>query len=99
VPHNPFVPHLDGQMEITYIAPQGEEVRLRVYDSVGREVFVMVHEEAPAGGVRTIRWDGRDDLRQELSPGLYLLHLEVSATGDRTVAPVVVATAAEGTLR
>lgn len=99
VPHNPFVPHLDGQMEITYIAPQGEAVRLRVYDSVGREVFVMLDEEAPPGGVRTIRWDGRDDLRQELAPGLYLLHLEVSATGDRTVAPVVVAAAAEGTLR
>jgi len=99
VPINPFVPHLDGQMEITYVAPQGEEVRLRVYDSLGREVFVLLDEEAPPGGVRTIRWDGRDDLRRRLAPGLYLLHLELAATGDRTVAPVVVATSAEGTIR
>ncbi len=99
VPHGPFVPHLDGQMEITYVAPQGEEVRLRVYDTQGREVFVMAHEEVPPGGVRTIIWDGRDDLRRKLTPGLYMLHLEVSGTGARTVAPLVVATASEGTLR
>ncbi|MGQ0722539.1 MAG: lamin tail domain-containing protein [Candidatus Eiseniibacteriota bacterium] len=99
VPKRPFVPHLDGQVEIRYVAPQGENVLLRLYDVEGRELFVLAEEVAPEGGLRTIRWDGRDHLRRRLPAGLYILHLTIPGTGDATTAPVVIAAAAEGALR
>lgn len=98
VPKHPFVPHLESSIAIRYVAPQGEPVLLRVYDLEGRELFVMAEENAPAGGVRTLNWDGRDDLRQRLPAGVYILHMELPSTGEATTAPLVVA-AAEGVLR
>jgi hypothetical protein len=90
VPHRPFVPHLDGHVEISYVAPQGERVLLRLYDPRGQEILVMAEETAPAGGVRRITWDGRDLLRQRVPAGLYYVHLELPGTGEETVAPLVV---------
>lgn len=90
VPHRPFVPHLDGRMEISYVAPQGESILLRLFDPRGRELFVMAEETVPAGGVRRITWDGRDPLRQRLPAGLYYLHLSSLSSGHETVAPLVV---------
>ena len=98
-PRRPFVPHLDGRIEITYVAPQGEGVLLRVFDTAGRELFVLADEIAPPGGVGVIEFDGRDDLRQKLPAGFYLLHLETPATGDETVAPLVIGASSEETLR
>jgi hypothetical protein len=99
VPKRAFVPHLDGQVEIRYVAPQGENVLLRVYDVEGRELFVLAEEAAPAGGLRTIRWDGRDHLRRRLPAGLYILHLSLPGSGEATTAPMVIGAAAEGALR
>ncbi len=90
VPHRPFVPHLDGRVEISYVAPQGERILLRLFDPRGQEVFVMAEETAPAGGVRRISWDGRDLLRQRVPAGLYYIHLLLPSTGEETVAPLVV---------
>ncbi len=99
VPRRPYVPHLDGRYEITYVAPQGENILLRMFDHNGRELFTMAERAAPAGGLGVIFWDGRDDLRQKLSPGLYYLHLETPATNHETVAPVVIGVSSEETLR
>ena len=52
VPHRPFVPTLDPLMEITYEAPQGRNVLLRVFNGEGRELFVLADEPAPPGGLR-----------------------------------------------
>lgn len=99
VPGRPFVPHLDQQMEISYTAPQGELVLLRVYDLEGRELFVMAEEVVPSGGVRTLQWDGRDDLRQRLPAGMYFLHLQMARSGEETTVPLVVGLADEQALR
>jgi hypothetical protein len=99
VPRRPYVPHIDAPLEIAYAAPQGERVLLRVFDVQGRELFVLVDEIAPPGGLRTFLWDGRDDLNQRLPAGVYVLHLEIPGSGDETTAPVVVAAAGEGALR
>ncbi|MBZ0268084.1 lamin tail domain-containing protein [bacterium] len=99
VPPAPFVPHLDQEIEIRYTAPQGEHVLLRVFDVEGRDLFAMVDETAPPGGLRSIRWDGRDHLRQRLPAGLYTLHLSMPGRGEETVAPVVIGASSEGAIR
>ncbi len=99
VPAAPFLPDLENPMPISYVAPQGETVLVRVFDVEGRELFILADEVVPAGGLRTISWDGRDDLRQRLSAGVYYVHLEVVGRGERRVAPVVIAAAPEGVLR
>ncbi|MFN8176974.1 MAG: hypothetical protein U0167_03570 [bacterium] len=99
LPHRPFVPQIDGEVEITYVAPQGQSVLVRVFDGQGREVFVVAEETAPAGGLRTLRWDGRDRLRQRVPAGVYFVHLEIRGTGQETAVPLVVAVAQEGSIR
>lgn len=99
VPPRPFVPHLDGAMEIRYLAPQGEPILLRVFDNRGRELFVLADEVSPAGGQRTLSWNGRDHLRQRLPAGMYYLHLSSPASGDNAVAPIVVGVASEEAIR
>jgi hypothetical protein len=99
VPRRPFVPSFDAPMEITYAAPQGRGVLLRVFDTEGRELFVLADEPAPPGGLRTVRWDGRDRLRQRLPAGVYVLHLEIVSTGEQTSVPIVVAVAEKESLR
>ena len=99
VPRRPFVPQLDREIEITYVAPQGAAILLRVFDTRGRELFVMAQEDSPPGGLRTIRWDGRDDLRRRLPAGVYVLHLETPDSGSFTTAPLVVATHTAEALR
>jgi hypothetical protein len=99
VPGRSFVPSLDGTLEITYVAPQGEEALLRVFDLEGRELLVLAEEPAPPGGVRTVEWDGRDRLRQRLRAGVYVVHLELMRSGRETAAPVVIAVPDGETLR
>jgi len=98
VPRRPFVPGLDGLLEIAYEAPQGKAIVLRVFDLAGREMFVLADEMAPPGGLRTIRWDGRDRLRQRVPAGVYALHLEV-AGGEETVVPLVIGSPNQEALR
>jgi hypothetical protein len=99
VPAAPFLPDVEDSLPITYVAPQGENILLRVFDVEGRELFILAEEEVPPGGLRTIRWDGRDDLRQRLPAGVYYLHLELAGSRDSRVAPLVVAASPEGILR
>jgi len=99
VPGRPFVPDLEGEFRILYVAPQGTGVLLRVFDMEGRELFVLAEEIAPAGGLGTVLWDGRDHLRQRLPAGVYVLHLELLSSGEEAVAPLVIAAAPGGTLR
>jgi hypothetical protein len=92
VPNRPFAPDLGQRLHIEYNAPALSEVRLRVFDLRGRVVATIVNK--PAGGSNIIEWDGRDDLRELLPIGTYLLHLESIVQGNsRTqVKPVVIGT-------
>jgi hypothetical protein len=92
VPNRPFAPDLGQTLHIEYNAPALSEVRLRVFDLRGRVVATIVNK--PAGGSNIIEWDGRNDLRELLPIGTYLLHLEAINQGNsRTrVKPVVIGT-------
>lgn len=99
VPPAPFVPDVEGPVTITYIAPQGVPVLVRIFDPEGRELFILADEIAPPGGLRNLTWDGRDDLRQRLPAGVYYVHLRVDGGREARVAPIVIAAATEGLLR
>ena len=55
--------------------PSQENVRLSVYDVLGREVAVLVDEGVPPGRHRYV-WDGRNQAGQVVASGLYVYRLE-----------------------
>ncbi len=59
---------------IEYQIPEQAEVRLTVYDVLGREVAVLVNEEQTAGS-HTVEFDG-----SSLSSGAYIYRLEAGST-------------------
>jgi len=67
---NPFNP----STTIEYELPKASEVRLSVYDMLGREVSVLVNERMDAG-VHEVKFDGSN-----LASGVYLYRLQARHT-------------------
>ncbi len=67
---NPFNPATN----IVYQLPQASRVRLSIYNVRGTLVRSLVDEEQAPGTYR-VEWDGRDDLGQQLSSGLYFYRI------------------------
>ncbi len=94
---SPFSPDGDGHEDVTAIryvlgAP-ASLLRLRIFDSYGREVYSV---EAQLGGREgRIPWDGRDSDDRRLRIGIYVVLLEALDAEGGTVAtykaPVVLA--------
>jgi hypothetical protein len=74
---NPFNP----STTIKYELPKATEVRLSVYDILGREVSVLVNEKKEAG-VHEVKFDGSN-----LSSGVYFYRLSVSPLARRDLVP------------
>jgi hypothetical protein len=105
VPAFPFRPDVGDVLEIAYLAPEGSEVVVEIFDLQGRRVRTLTegeyrgYNDVPdlyrddffVEGVRG--WDGRDDLRRLVPAGVYLCRLEAKARDGRvtaTAAPIVV---------
>ena len=67
---NPFNPSTIIQFAI----PNRQTVRLIVYDLLGRKIRTLVDDEVEAGR-HTVTWDGKNELGQSVSSGLYLYRL------------------------
>ena len=67
---NPFVRATDLQ----YVLPAPADVRLEVFDALGRRVAVLVEGLQPAG-THTVRWDAHG-----LAGGVYFGRLAVGST-------------------
>lgn len=76
---NPFSPDQDGFEDhtiITYQLPvETAQIRVRIFDSIGRLVRVLADNE-PAGSTGSIIFDGLDDNHQPLRIGIYIVLLE-----------------------
>ncbi|MCC6477063.1 hypothetical protein IT157_08405 [bacterium] len=92
VPNRPFAPDLGQKLRISYDSPPTAATRLRLFNMRGQLVHTFVDKRA--GGPQVIEWDGRDELRELLPLGTYILHLESIKNGDTesVTKPVVVGT-------
>ncbi|MFQ5420862.1 MAG: FlgD immunoglobulin-like domain containing protein, partial [Anaerolineae bacterium] len=68
---NPFNP----STTIAYSLPQAGEVKITIFDLLGREVRNLVQEHKPAGRYSAL-WDGRDNAGLLLSSGTYFYRLK-----------------------
>ncbi len=71
---NPFNP----QTAIAFSLPKSSEVKLEVFDLLGRSV-VILKEGQVAAGTHTIVWDGHDRSGQTVSSGIYLYRLQAGS--------------------
>jgi flagellar hook assembly protein FlgD len=67
---NPFNP----ATVISFRLVKAAEVRLSVYDALGREVAVLAEGFMQAGN-HEVRWNGRDKYGHPVSSGVYLYRL------------------------
>ena len=70
-----FVPDEEASTTIRYGLPAASEVRLAVYDVLGRRVVRLVEGEASAG-YHAVVWDGRSDAGAPVGSGLYVLRMQ-----------------------
>jgi len=68
---NPFNPETD----ISYNLPQGCHVKLSVFNIMGQKVRTLVDEYQTAGH-KTVQWDGRDHIGEEVASGVYFYRLQ-----------------------
>jgi len=64
---NPFNP----ETNISFALPEASNVKIVIYNVLGQKVRTLVDQEFKAG-VRTIRWDGRNDIGSKVASGMYI---------------------------
>ena len=67
---NPFNPITT----IQYDLPEASDVRLVIYDLLGREVITLIQDRHEAG-YQSVIWNGRNRLGQEVATGIYIYQL------------------------
>jgi hypothetical protein len=68
---NPFNPHT----KINYSLPKEENVKLMIYDILGREVVTLV-SQIQSSGLRSIVWNGDDNLGNNVGAGMYFYSIK-----------------------
>jgi len=77
---NPFNPGT----EIQFVLPESANVKLTIFNLLGKEVRIIFEGTRPAG-VYSISWDGRDNQGTKLATGIYIYRLEAQANGEKFV--------------
>lgn len=91
----PFLPQIGETLQYSYEYPDESRVIIRLYDASGRYITSLTDEYHGVSWSMEKNWNGRDELGRLLSPGTYLMHMEVieRSTGKvtRLAQPVVIA--------
>jgi hypothetical protein len=74
---NPLNP-LKSETTITYQLPQKAKVEITIYNLLGQKVKTLVNETKYAGEF-SINWDGRNELNQLVSVGVYICKLKTDS--------------------
>jgi uncharacterized protein (DUF362 family) len=69
---NPF----NGSIQIPFIVRSGEDVSLDIYNIVGKKIKTLYHGNSGTNGMRTLYWNGKDNMGQTVSSGTYLVVLK-----------------------
>ena len=86
---NPFTPNGDGvndQVRIDYGLFQVDRavpVSFTIFDLAGRAVYHRARDEG--SGPRSVRWDGTNDGRRLVAPGLYVWQIRADTAADEFV--------------
>ncbi len=67
---NPFNP----TTTLRYDLPEDSHVSIMIFDLMGREIRTLINKQQSAG-IKSIMWDGTNDLGQPLSAGMYLYRI------------------------
>jgi hypothetical protein len=67
---NPF----DQSTVINYSIPEQGNISLKIYDINGRLIKVL-YEGIQAGGNHSVKWNGQDDLGNQINAGMYFIKL------------------------
>ena len=68
---NPFNP----ETSIEYTLPADCQVTLAVYNILGQKVRTLINEHQSAG-LKSVRWDGKDDSGNQVSAGVYFYSIK-----------------------
>ncbi|MFQ5639341.1 MAG: PKD domain-containing protein, partial [bacterium] len=71
---NPFNP----TTEISYNLPEAAEVKLQIFDILGRNVRTLVSQQQPAGAY-SVRWDAHDDNGLAVASGVYVYLIKTNS--------------------
>jgi hypothetical protein len=74
---NPF----RGQTTVEYTLPEQTEVKVEVYDILGRRIRTLLDGKTQRAGVHTLQWNAQNDLGRPVASGVYLTRLQA---GDQT---------------
>ena len=74
--HPPYPNPCNSTIKFTYDLPTNEKVVLKIYNIVGQEIKMLVHETQTAGK-RSIYWTGIDNQGQPVSSGIYICVMQV----------------------
>jgi len=72
---NPFNP----ATTISFAIPQAGDVRLDIFDILGRKVKMLINKKLPSGRY-TLTWDGADKSGQPVASGIYFFRVQYSET-------------------
>ena len=75
---NPFNP----TTQIKFALPKESQVKLTVYDVLGRQIAVLLDEQR-AAGFFIVEWDGTNSFGSKVSSGVYFYRTEAHATDGR----------------
>ncbi len=75
--HNGYPNPFNPSTKILFDLPRESEVKLIVYDSMGHEIRKLV-SEIKAAGTYSVFWDGKDEVGQQMSSGIYLLKMKAA---------------------
>ena len=72
---NPFNP----ETQIRFSIGSQEDVKLIIYDVVGRQVRTLVNGNSFSPGFHVTNWDGLDDNGQKVPSGLYIYRIKAGS--------------------
>ena len=76
---NPFNP----STQIKYQLPVAAQVKITIYNMLGRQVKTLINEEKPAGFYNEL-WDGINGRGVRVASGLYLYRIESNGVDGRS---------------